>query len=277
MMAARAYWKGSIRLSLVNIPVELYSATSRANEISLHQIHKPSGKRIRYQKTAEGIGPVDTDDIVKGLEVDKGDYLILEPEELDAIKLESQSTVNLVQFVDRNEIDPRYYERPFYVVPKEGDNLAAEGFAVLRDALRSAGKTGLGQMTARGKDHVVAITPCGRGILLETLRYADEIKKSDKVFDEIPEVEPEEELLDLAGTLIEQKSGPFEPQAFKSEYQDSLRALIEEKRKSGKVLTDTAAPERSDKVVDLMKALKQSVEGEGKAKTARKKKTRKAA
>ena len=268
-MAMRAYWKGHLRLSLVNIGIELYTATSSASRISLRQIHKPSGKRIRYEKTAEGVGPVDKDDIVKGFETSKDNYVILEPDELDEIKLESKRTIDLVQFVEACEIDPRYFEKPYYVVPAD-DEVAAEGFTVIREALRKAKMVGLGQMAVRGRDYVVAIKPCGNGLLLETLRYAEEIRESDKIFDDIPEIKPDKEMLDLAGELIGRKAAPFKPDAFKSKYADALRDLIAEKKDEGAVSEDTSSDGTpstgSGKVVDLMDALKKSV-GKDKAGT----------
>jgi DNA end-binding protein Ku len=257
-MVYRAYWKGYLRLSLVTIGVELYSAVSGTSSLSFHQIHKPSGKRIRYQKVAPGVGPVDTDEIVKGYEIDKDEYVLIEPEELDEIKLESKRTIDLVQFVDEGEIDPRYFDKPYYVVPAD-DEVAAEGFAVIREALRDSGKVGLGQMAVRGRDYVVAIKPCGDGLLLETLRYADEIRQSDKIFGDIPKVEVTSDMLGLAEELIERKTAPFHGDAFKSQYTKALRELIEEKRETGRVTTAEEAELPRGKVIDLMEALKKSV------------------
>lgn len=260
----RAYWKGHLRLSLVTIGVELYSASSRANDLSLHQIHKPSGKRIRYEKVAPGIGPVELDDIVKGVEIEKGEYVTLEPDELDEIKLDSKRTIDLIQFVEHCEIDPRYFDRPYYVVPTEQD-VAEEGFAVIRDALRDAKRVGLGQMATRGRDQICAVKPCGDGLLLETLRYASEVRDSERVFSAIPDVKVDKEMLELAGELIERKSAPFDPEAFKSQYAKALRELVEEKRKKGKVshADDEELETRggSGNVVDLMEALRKSVKG----------------
>ncbi|WP_206419802.1 Ku protein [Minwuia thermotolerans] len=261
-MAMRAYWKGHIRLSLVTVGVELYSAVERSGRLTLHQIHKPSGKRVRHEKVVPGIGPVDADDIVKGFAVDGDEYVLIEPEELDALKLETRRTIELVQFVDAPEIDPRYFEKPYYVVPAD-DEVAQEGFSVIRDALRKAGKVGLGQMAARGRDYVVAVKPCGDGLLLETLRYADEIRRSDRVFADIPDRKLDKEMLDLAGELIERKSAPFEPENFRSQYAEAMRELIEEKRSSGKVVAGSGERRRGkdgDNVVDLMDALKKSVD-----------------
>lgn len=275
-MAMRAYWKGHLRLSLVNIGIELYTATASSGRISLRQIHKPSGQRIHYQKIADGVGPVDTDDIVKGFELAKDEYVLLEPEDLDEIKLESRRTIDLVQFVNACEIDPRYFEKPYYVVPAE-DEVAAEGFTVIREALRQSKMVGLGQMAVRGRDYVVAIRPCGKGLLLETLRFAEEIRSSDSVFDDIPDLEPEQEMLDLAEELIERKAAPFEAEAFESQYTEALRDLIEEKREAGAVSRDESDGAGSSggrgNIVDLMEALKKSVEkgGSKKRKTSKSK------
>lgn len=260
MAVPRAYWKGQLRLSLVAVPVTLYSATESASSLSLHQIHKPSGQRIRYEKVVPGIGPVDADEIVKGFALDKESHVVLEPEELDEIRLESRDRIDLVQFVGHSEIDPRYYEKPYYVAPQ--NDAAAEGYVVIRDALRAAGKVGLGQMAMRGKEYLVALKPCGRGLLLETLRYADEVRASDAVFSDIPDLEVEDEMIELAHELIERKSAPFDPAAFHDSYADALRDLIERKRR-GKAVIDTGPEEhrQSGQVIDLMEALRNSVRG----------------
>lgn len=259
----RAYWKGYLRLSLVSIAVELYAATAAEHRSPLHQIHKPSGKRVRYEKTAPGIGPIEASDIVKGFEVDDDRYVLLEEDELDAIKLDSKRTIDLVQFVDHCEVDPRYFERPYYLVP-EGD-VSTEGFAVIRSALEQSKKLGIGQMAMRGRESLVAVKPCGRGLLLETLRYADELRESDAFFDDIPNVKLDKEMLALATELIDRKTKPFDASAFKDSYADALRALIEEKRKGHEIVVDDTDVRREPgKVIDLMEALRKSVGGGGK-------------
>lgn len=265
-MAARAYWKGHLRLSLVTIGVELFSALKSTASMPLHQIHKPSGKRIRYQKVAPGIGEVDASDIVKGFEIEKNEYVTLNEEELDAIKLESKRTIDLIQFVDHEEIDPRYFEKPYYVVPA-GDDVALEGFAVIREALRKDGKVGLGQMATRGKDQMCAVRPCGDGLLLKTLRYQKEVKDSDEIFSSIGKTRVDKEMLELAGELIKRKTAKFNPEKFKSHYRTALRELIEEKRRKGKVtaVSDEEADGEGSNVIDLMEALRKSVSGKGKA------------
>lgn len=270
-MAARAYWQGQIRLALVSIPVEVYPATKSGAAISFRQIHEPSGKRIAYEKVVPGIGPVDHDEIAKGYEISRGNYVLLEDDEIEAVKIESRRTLELVQFVGSEEIDPLYFEKPYYVAPQ--DDLAEEAFIVLREALRKTKKIGLGQMSVRGSEKLVAIKPCGKGLLLETLRYADEVRKGQSFFSEIGAAKPEPELLDLATALIEKRSAPFDASEFKNRYIDALRALIDKKAKSKsgkKILEDVGEPTsgRGSNVIDLMAALKKSVGGEAAAKPA---------
>ena len=192
-MAARAYWQGQIRLALVSIPVQVFSATKSAARVSFNQIHKPSGKRIRYEKVVPGVGAVDPDDIVKGYEVEKGKYVLLTDDEIADVKLDAKHTIDLVQFVGEDEIDLSYFEKPYYVMPDE-DEVAGEAYVVLRDALKAAKKIGLGQLVARGQASVVALRPSGKGLAIETLRYADEFQKPDSFFAEVPDVKPEKEL-----------------------------------------------------------------------------------
>lgn len=260
-MAARPIWRGQIRLALVSIPVEIYSATRSGATIAFHQIHEPSGKRIKYEKVVPGIGPVNTDEIIKGYEVSKGEYVLLEPEEIESVKLESRKTLDLAQFVDVSEIDPLYYEKPYFVVP--ADDLAEEAFIVLRDALRAQRKIGIGQLAMRGQEYVVALKPCGRGMLLETLRYADELNKASSYFREIGDAEPDPDLLDLASTLIDKKTAKFDASEFHNRYVDALKNLIEEKRKKKGELViqdpDDGKASKGSNVIDLMAALKKSL------------------
>lgn len=274
-----AYWKGQIRLALVSIPVEIYTATKSGAKISFRQIHEPSGKPIKYEKVAPGVGPVDTDDIMKGYEIEKGNYVLLEPEEIDAVKLESKKTLELTQFVEAHEISPLYYDKPYYVAP--ADDLAEEAFVVLRDALRKTKMVGLGQLALRGREYIVSLRPCGKGLLLETLRYAEEVREGESFFDEIDDVEPDDELLDLAETLIEKKAAPFDAGEFEDRYVDALKRLIEKKRKAkGKTVIEDDEEETGGEkgnVIDLMAALKKSVGsekgGKGKSSGGRKKKS----
>jgi DNA end-binding protein Ku len=264
-MAARPVWRGQIRLALVSIPVEIYPATKSGATIAFHQVHEPSGKRIKYEKVVPGIGPVDRDEIVKGYEVSKGEYVLLEPEEIESVKLDSRKTVDLVQFVDIADIDAMYFDKPYFVVP--ADDLAEEAFIVLRDALRQSRKVGIGQLAMRGQEYVVALKPCGRGMLLETLRYADEVNKAASYFREIGDTKPDEDLLDLAASLIEKKTGKFDAGEFHNRYVDALKKLIAEKRKrKGELVIqdpDDDKPAKGSNVIDLMAALKKSLGGDG--------------
>ncbi len=277
-MAARAYWSGQIRLALVSIPVEIFAATKAGAAIRFNQIHKPSGKRIAYEKVVPGVGPVNRDDIIKGYEVEKGEYVLLEEREIEAVKIESKRTLELVQFVDSDEIDPLYFEKPYYVAPK--DDLAEEAFVVLREALRRARKVALGQLSVRGTEKLVAIKPCGKGLLLETLRYADEVRTGRSFFADIDDAKPDAELLDLATALIDKRTAPFDAGEFENRYVEALKALIAKKAKSksGKaIIEDAGEPSgKGSNVVDLMAALKKSVGSEAKARPRKAAPTKKA-
>ena len=265
-MASRAVWKGQIRLSLVSIPVELHSATKPGARVSFRQIHGPSGQRVRYEKTVPGIGPVKNEDILKGYELDDDEYLLLEPEEIDEIKLETKKTLELVQFVGGCEIPPLYFDRPYYVLPS--DELAEDAYRVVRDALRKADKVGLGQLTMRGKEYLCALKPCNDGLLLETLKYADELRQAEPMFSEIKDETADEDLLGVATQLIERKTAPFEAEAFRDRYDQALRELLDAKRKSRKTPRTTAeeggkGAGGGENVVDLMDALKASLKESG--------------
>jgi DNA end-binding protein Ku len=275
-MAARPIWRGQVRLALVSIPVELFPATKSGAAIQFHQVHEPTGKRIKYEKVVPGVGPVDRDEIVKGYEVSKGHYVLLDPEEIESVKLESRKTLDLVEFVDTHDIDAMYYDKPYFVVP--ADDLAEEAYVVLRDALKAAKKIGVGQLAMRGQEYVVALKPCGRGMLLETLRYADEVNKAQSYFREIGDAEPDADLLDMAAMLIERKAGKFDPSEFHNRYVDALHKLIEEKQraKGEKIIQDPdadAPPPKGSNVVDLMAALKRSLGDEKGGRAANENKT----
>jgi DNA end-binding protein Ku len=252
----RPLWRGQLRLSLVSIAVELFTATKASARPSFHQIHAPSGKRVHYEKVVDGIGRIPPEEIKKGYEYDKGDYVLLEDDELDAVRLETRKTLNLVQFVDEAEIPPLYYDSPYFIAP--ADDLAEDAFRVIRDALRQTKKIGLGQLALRGKEYLVAIKPCGRGLLLETLHYPDELRSAEPFFADVSKDPAEADLLEVAMALIEKKTAPFEPKAFTDHYQAALRDLIAEKLKTKgrKVTIEETAPARTgSNVVDLMAAL----------------------
>ncbi|MBI4696397.1 MAG: Ku protein [Gammaproteobacteria bacterium] len=267
--ARRPSWSGQIRLSLVAVPVLLYSAIKSGARLTFHQVHGPSGKRIRYEKVAPGIGPVDNSEILKGYEVSKGHYVLLEEAELDAVKLEAKRTFELVQFVDHGEIDPIYFDQPYYAAP-DGD-LAEDAYRVLRDALRESGKLGLGQLVMRGREYVCALKPCGDGLLMETLRFADEVRAAAPVFAAIADERSDRELVGLARELIRRKSAPFDPAAFEDRYTEALRALVAAKAKHQRpVEVDEEEEPAGAEIIDLVAALKKSVGAPAKAGRRRK-------
>jgi DNA end-binding protein Ku len=258
-MPARAYWTGRIRLSLVSIPIQLYSSTKSGSRIAFNQIHEPSGKRIRYEKVVPGIGPVEKDEIVKGYEVDKGKYVLLTDEEIDDVKLEAKRTIDLVQFVGEDEIDPVFFENSYYVAP-EDDEDGQEAYVVLRDALKKEKKIGLGQVVIRGKGQIVAVRAADKGLVVQTLHYADEVQKADKFYEDVPKKKPDSEMITLATELIEKKTKKFDPEAFHDKYQDALKELIEAKREKREPRAIEEA-ELPSNVINLMDALKRSVKG----------------
>ena len=251
-------WSGNLRFALVVVPVRIYAAIQAGAQISFHQVHQPSGKRVRYQKVVPGIGPVDTDEIVKGFDLGEGQYVLFEPEEIDNLKVEAKRTLDLVQFVSHDDVDPIWFERPFYVTP-DGE-IAEQAFGVLRDALRDTKKMGLGQFVMRGREYVAALKPCGNGMLLETLHSADEVREASSFFDDFETGDPDPELLDLARELIGRKTGPFDPERFHDHYTEALRELIDAKVKHRKpVSIEEGEPSGAGKVIDLVEALKRSV------------------
>jgi DNA end-binding protein Ku len=256
----RAYWKGFLRLSLVSIAVEIYNAVDTSTDIRFNQIHKPSGKRINYTKTVKGIGPVESSDIAKGFEVDKDVYVILEPDELEAIKLESKKTLDLVQFVDVSDIDPRYFERPYYLVPQ--DDQSAEGYMVIREALGKMNKLGVGQITMSGREYLVAVGTVDRGLVMEILRYVGELKAPQTYFHDLPDGKIDSEMIGLATEIIKRKSGPFKPQEFKDRYALALSELVKEKSKGKRIISvpEEEEPSRGN-VINLMDALRKSLKG----------------
>ena len=254
-MAMRPYWSGQIRLSLVSLPVNIFAALSNSRQIPLHEIYRPTGQRVNHQNVVDG-EPVERSDIVKGYEVEKGEYVILEPDEIKQLKIPSAKTLEITQFVDQKAIDPIYFETPYFVTPdgKSGES----AFIVVREALRSAGKLGLGQLSIGGRERLCSIKPCGSGMMLETLRYEDEIRKSDPYFGDIKNVAVDKEELDLAKELIKRKTASFKPDKFHDHYREALQELINSKvehRAPREVIEEKPA----GKVISLMDALRRSL------------------
>jgi DNA end-binding protein Ku len=271
--AGRPYWRGFLRLSLVQIAVQIHSAVEPSSS-GLNQIHKPSGKRVNYTKTVAGVGPVEEADILKGYEVSEGTYITLEPEELNAVKLESKKTLDLQEFVSKEEIDPRYFEAPYYLLPE--DEFQNEGYLVIQAALAKKRKLGLGQITMSGREYLVAVGALDQGIAMYILRYANEIRAADKYFGDIPNIKVNPEMVDLATKIITDGTTQFKPEQFRNTYSVRLNELVQEKAK-GKKIVIKAEEERPKgaNVVDLMDALRKSVKGDKKAEPPPKKGGRK--
>lgn len=263
----RSLWTGQLRLALVSIPVQLVSAVQTGARLASHQVDAKTHKRIRYEKVAPGSGPVTADNIVKGFEISKGNYVLITDAEIEQVKVEARRTIDLVQFVDHCEIEPIYFEKPYYVLPD--GKLAEEAYDVLRDAMRATGKMGLGQFVMRGREYVAALKPCGNGLLLETLRFADEVRAAAPFFAAAEDSAPNAELLDMAKDLIRRKTQKFDPSKFQDHYTQALRALIEAKSKHQVTVSEAAdtAPERGN-VIDLVEALRRSVQAQGQASAA---------
>jgi|SRR5688572_29098785 len=269
------YWRGFLRLQLVSINVDIYSAVESKSEITFNQIHKPTGKRIKYEKVVPGIGPVESSDIVKGYQVETDVYVTLEPEEIDSLKLESKKTIDLVQFVNAAEIDPKYYERPYYIVPK--DEVAAEGYLVIREALLKAKKVGIAQITMHGREHLAAVMPVELGMVMNVMRYENELRPAAKFFKELENVSYDKGLVSLASELVARNSARFEPKKFKDTYAVELAELVKKKARGQKITIPTEKPREAGNVVNLIEALRKSLDkgkplkpqGSTKRKTAR--------
>ncbi len=257
---ARAFWTGHIQISLVSFGIELFPATEAKGEIHFHQISRKTGERVRHQKVAENDAPVEREDIVKGYEYSKGQYVAIEPEDIDKVRIPSRQTLEITQFVDLKEIDPQYFEKPYFVVPSS--SAPVDAFAVIRQALRKTGKAGLGKIAFGGREHVMAITApedAGqRGIMAYVLRYSEELRDGSQYFANIKDVKIDPDQLHLAEELIQRRSSSFDASKFTDEYESALRAMVEAKIKD--LPQAEAAPEvKSGKVINLMDALRKSI------------------
>ena len=257
----RPTWEGHLRLSLVTCPVALYTATERTAEIHFNMINPKTNNRIRMQTVDAGTGkPVDRADLVRGFEISKNKYILLEKDELDAVKLESTRIIDIEEFVDAETIDRIYWDEPYYLAP--AGKTGIDAFAVIRAAMAKQNKVALGRVVMHTRERVCALEPRDTGILLTTLRSHDEIRSTAEIFDKtLPK--PEKGMLEIAEKIIEQQAATFDPTEFKDRYEDALRDLIARKKK-GKAVTPNAEPEEDDgKVIDLMEALKKSLKGGG--------------
>jgi DNA end-binding protein Ku len=258
-VAPRAYWKGYLKLSLVSCPVALFPASSEREKISFNQINKKTGNRIRYRKIdAETEEEVDSSEIIKGYEVGKGQYIEIAPEELEAIAIESKRTIEIDEFVPKQEIDELYLNSPYYLAP-DGE-VGQQAFAVIREAIREEGMVALGRVVFTSREHVIALEPRGKGLLGITLRYPYEVRKEEEYFEDIPDEKIPKDMLELASHIVETKSGHFNPEEFEDHYEDALKDLLKKKQAGEKI--ETPKERTPAKVINLMDALRRSVETE---------------
>ena len=270
---ARPYWSGQIQISLVQFGVSLYTATDSKSQISFHQISRSTGERIRHQKVLqsnvesdESAPAVGKDDIVKGYEYSKGQYVIIEPSELENLRVPSKHTIAVSQFIDLKELPPEYIEKPYYVVPE--NDAQTEAFAVVREALLKSGKAAIGKVAFSGRENIVAVAPVGadsRGMMAYTLRYQAELKSAADFFRDIKQTEINEDALDMAEALIAKKTAAFDPGKFEDGYETAVKELVEAKIKNLPVPQEEPIKPQPAKVINLMDALRKSIGGEGTA------------
>jgi DNA end-binding protein Ku len=255
-MAPRANWKGFLRLSLVTCPVALYPATSESEKISFNQLNRATGHRIKYVKVDADTGDeVSNEDIVKGYQLEKDQFVEVTKEELEEIALESTRTIEIDEFVDRTDIDPRYLIRPYYLRPD--GKVGHDAFAVIRETIREMDKVAIGRVVLTNREHIIALEPMDKGLVGTLLRYPYEVRSEAEYFDEIQDVKVTKDMLDLARHIVNQKAGRFDPEKFEDHYETALVDLINKKR-AGKPITPKERP-ASTNVVDLMEALRRSV------------------
>jgi DNA end-binding protein Ku len=260
VMAPRAYWKGYLKLSLVSCPIALFPAASEREKISFHQLNKKTGHRIKYRKVdAESGDEVDSTDIIKGYEVGKDDYIELDPEELEAVAIESKRTIDIDEFVPREEIDELYLNNSYYIAP-DGE-VGQQAFAVIREAIRKESMVAIGKVVFTSREHIIALEARGKGLLGITLRYPYEVRNEADYFDDIPDEKIPKDMLELASHIVKTKAGHFEPSKFEDQYEDALKELLK-KKQEGKPIERPERPKPTN-VVNLMDALRQSVEAGG--------------
>jgi len=260
-MAPRANWKGYLRLSLVSCPIALYPASSHSEKVSFNRINRKTGNRLKQQNVDSETGDVvPREDTARGYEVAKGQYLLVEDEEFEAIRIESTRTIDIDQFVPKNEIDERYIESPYYIAPD--GQVGQDAFAVIRDTIGKMNMVALGRVVLTRREHVIALEPKGRGLLGMTLRYPYEVRDEASYFEDIPELKLSKEMLDLASHIVNTKSGHFDPSQFEDRYENALVDLLKKKEAGEKIEPAKEGP--APRVVNLMDALRASVDSEKK-------------
>jgi DNA end-binding protein Ku len=258
-MAPRAYWKGSLKLSLVSCPIALYPASTAAEKTSFHMINRETGNRLKQQMVDSETGDiVEGDQKGRGYELKKGSYVEIEKEELEAVQIESNHTIDIDSFVPRDEIDKRYLDNPYYIVPD--GKAGVDAFAVIRDAMKDQDRVALARIVLTNREHIIAIEPLGKGLLGTTLRYPYELRDESDYFDDIKSPKISKDMIELASHILDTKAAHFDPSKFKDEYENALKALVRRKA-SGKPIKVSAREEKPDNVVSLMDALKASLKG----------------
>jgi DNA end-binding protein Ku len=261
-MAPRAYWKGYLKLSLVSCPIALYPASSGSERVSFNRINKKTGNRLKQQMVdAETGEPVERDDIGRGFEYAKGQYLQVEDDELEKIRIESTHTIDIDSFVPRSEIDDRYLASPYYIAPT--DKVGQEAFSVIRDAMREKKMVGLGRVVLTRREHVMMLEPFDKGLLATTLRYPYEVRDHAEYFEDIPDLKLPAEMKKLAAHIVETKSAHFEPTSYEDTYEKALVDLLKSKE-AGKPVQAVGEEPTAPRVINLMDALRASIEASGK-------------
>jgi len=263
-MAPRAYWKGSLKLSLVSCPVLLYPASTTVEKTRFHMINKETGNRLKQQMIDSETGDVvESDQKGRGYEVSKGEYVEVEKEELEAVQVESNHTIDIDSFVPRDEIDKRYLNNPYYIAPD--GKAGIDAFAVIRDAMKDKDRVALARIVLSNREHVIAIEPLGKGLLGTTLRYPYELRDEDDYFDDIKNPKISKDMIELASHILDSKAAHFDPSKFKDEYENALKTLVKRKA-AGKPVKAVEREERPDNVINLMDALRQSLKGKASGK-----------
>jgi DNA end-binding protein Ku len=258
-MAPRAYWKGSLKLSLVSCPIALYPASTAAEKTRFHMINRETGNRLKQQMVDSETGDiVEGDQKGRGYQLKKGSYVEIEKEELEAVQTESNHTVDIDSFVPREEIDKRYLDNPYYIVPD--GKAGVDAFAVIRDAMKDQDRVALARIVLTNREHIIAIEPLGKGLLGTTLRYPYELRDESDYFDGIKNPKISKDMIELASHILDTKAAHFDPSKFKDEYENALKALVRRKA-SGKPIKVSEREEKPDNVVNLMDALKASLKG----------------
>lgn len=254
-MPPRAMWTGQVRLSLVSFGVRLYAATESAKRVAMNQLHKDCHQRVRNQLVCPNHGPVARDDIVKGYEYEKDSYVIVPQDDIDSIKLKSSKVIDLIQFVNADEIDALYVNAPYFLGP-DGP-VAEEAFRVIREAMQRSGKVGIGKLIMHGREHIVAMQVNGKGFLLTTLRYASEVREGDQFFSDLKDGEVDEQQVELAQSIMDSKAAKFNPREFIDQYQEAFFDLVKAKIDGEQPVF--VEDDETPKAFNFMEALKRSV------------------